>query len=171
MTQGEGRKNLSALGDPSSSAWEIENPGRLKAPPALLNWKTVNEKMPWNIVLLLGGGFALAKGSEVRKPRPLAGPLDADPVAGKEAPCLHPTQDPPGGWSLGSGRRDRLEIRLREEEETQALRTSACYGSQSQRKGGLPWWAGTICSQFQPCLTSLQQPHPLPGGECNSFRE
>uniref|UniRef100_A0A8C0KCY0 Solute carrier family 13 member 2 n=1 Tax=Canis lupus dingo TaxID=286419 RepID=A0A8C0KCY0_CANLU len=36
----------------------------LKAPPALLNWKTVNEKMPWNIVLLLGGGFALAKGSE-----------------------------------------------------------------------------------------------------------
>ncbi|KAK2493795.1 hypothetical protein MC885_021092 [Smutsia gigantea] len=39
-------------------------PGRLKAPPALLSWKTVNEKMPWNIVLLLGGGFALAKGSE-----------------------------------------------------------------------------------------------------------
>uniref|UniRef100_A0A452U6F0 Solute carrier family 13 member 2 n=1 Tax=Ursus maritimus TaxID=29073 RepID=A0A452U6F0_URSMA len=36
----------------------------LKAPPALLNWKTVNEKMPWNIVILLGGGFALAKGSE-----------------------------------------------------------------------------------------------------------
>ncbi|XP_004450007.1 solute carrier family 13 member 2 isoform X2 [Dasypus novemcinctus] len=42
-----------------------ENPGTLKAPPALLNWKTVNEKMPWNIVFLLGGGFALAKGSEV----------------------------------------------------------------------------------------------------------
>ncbi|XP_029783814.1 solute carrier family 13 member 2 [Suricata suricatta] len=41
-----------------------EKPGRLKAPPALLNWKTVNEKMPWNIVFLLGGGFALAKGSE-----------------------------------------------------------------------------------------------------------
>ncbi|KAM6174218.1 solute carrier family 13 member 2 [Erethizon dorsatum] len=41
-----------------------ENPGKLKAPPALLTWKTVNEKMPWNIVLLLGGGFALAKGSE-----------------------------------------------------------------------------------------------------------
>ncbi|XP_037350001.1 solute carrier family 13 member 2 [Talpa occidentalis] len=39
-------------------------PGKLKAPPALLDWKTVNEKMPWNIVFLLGGGFALAKGSE-----------------------------------------------------------------------------------------------------------
>ncbi|XP_075052902.1 solute carrier family 13 member 2 [Mixophyes fleayi] len=33
-------------------------------PPALLDWKTVNQKMPWNIVILLGGGFALAKGSE-----------------------------------------------------------------------------------------------------------
>uniref|UniRef100_A0A452HRQ4 Uncharacterized protein n=1 Tax=Gopherus agassizii TaxID=38772 RepID=A0A452HRQ4_9SAUR len=32
--------------------------------PALLDWKTVNQKMPWNIVILLGGGFALAKGSE-----------------------------------------------------------------------------------------------------------
>ncbi|KAM8818269.1 solute carrier family 13 member 2 [Rhynchonycteris naso] len=39
-------------------------PGKVKAPPALLNWKTVNEKMPWNIVFLLGGGFALAKGSD-----------------------------------------------------------------------------------------------------------
>ncbi|KAM4843883.1 solute carrier family 13 member 2 isoform 2-T2 [Thomomys bottae] len=41
-----------------------DKPGKLKAPPALLTWKTVNEKMPWNIVFLLGGGFALAKGSE-----------------------------------------------------------------------------------------------------------
>ncbi|XP_045692811.1 solute carrier family 13 member 2 [Phyllostomus hastatus] len=41
-----------------------EKPGKLKAPPALLNWKTVNEKMPWNIMILLGGGFALARGSE-----------------------------------------------------------------------------------------------------------
>ncbi|XP_001368657.1 solute carrier family 13 member 2 [Monodelphis domestica] len=37
---------------------------KFKAPPALLNWNTVNKKMPWNIVFLLGGGFALAKGSE-----------------------------------------------------------------------------------------------------------
>ncbi|XP_041664797.1 solute carrier family 13 member 2-like [Cheilinus undulatus] len=34
------------------------------APPPLLNWDIVHEKMPWNIVLLLGGGFALAQGSE-----------------------------------------------------------------------------------------------------------
>ncbi|KAM6911408.1 Na(+)/citrate cotransporter-like isoform 2-T2 [Lycodopsis pacificus] len=31
--------------------------------PALLTWQVTQEKMPWNIVLLLGGGFALAKGS------------------------------------------------------------------------------------------------------------
>uniref|UniRef100_A0A8C3W450 Solute carrier family 13 member 2 n=1 Tax=Catagonus wagneri TaxID=51154 RepID=A0A8C3W450_9CETA len=39
-------------------------PGKLKPPPALLNWNVVKEKLPWNIVILLGGGFALAKGSE-----------------------------------------------------------------------------------------------------------
>ncbi|XP_041097220.1 solute carrier family 13 member 5 isoform X2 [Polyodon spathula] len=31
----------------------------------LLSWEVVHKKMPWSIVLLLGGGFALAKGSEV----------------------------------------------------------------------------------------------------------
>ncbi|XP_036379559.1 solute carrier family 13 member 5-like [Megalops cyprinoides] len=31
---------------------------------ALLTWRVVQKKLPWNIVLLLGGGFALAKGSE-----------------------------------------------------------------------------------------------------------
>ncbi|NXH47649.1 S13A2 protein, partial [Dicaeum eximium] len=35
-----------------------------QAPPPLLEWKVVQQKMPWNIVLLLGGGFALARGSE-----------------------------------------------------------------------------------------------------------
>ncbi|NXX66324.1 S13A2 protein, partial [Spizella passerina] len=38
---------------------------KFRAPPPLLDWKVVQEKMPWNIVFLLGGGFALAKGSEV----------------------------------------------------------------------------------------------------------
>ncbi|XP_076831932.1 Na(+)/citrate cotransporter isoform X2 [Brachyhypopomus gauderio] len=40
--------------------WPPADPG-----PALLTWKVAQKKMPWNIVLLLGGGFALAKGSEV----------------------------------------------------------------------------------------------------------
>ncbi|XP_026874221.2 solute carrier family 13 member 5a isoform X2 [Electrophorus electricus] len=31
---------------------------------SLLTWQVVQKKMPWSIVLLLGGGFALAKGSE-----------------------------------------------------------------------------------------------------------
>ncbi|XP_060902634.1 Na(+)/citrate cotransporter [Labrus mixtus] len=33
--------------------------------PRLLTWKVVQKKLPWGIVLLLGGGFALAKGSEI----------------------------------------------------------------------------------------------------------
>ena len=33
--------------------------------PPLLTWKVAQKKLPWGIVLLLGGGFALAKGSEV----------------------------------------------------------------------------------------------------------
>ncbi|NWV81063.1 S13A2 protein, partial [Dasyornis broadbenti] len=37
---------------------------KFRAPPPLLDWKVVHQKMPWNIVFLLGGGFALAKGSE-----------------------------------------------------------------------------------------------------------
>ncbi|XP_025031925.1 solute carrier family 13 member 2 isoform X2 [Python bivittatus] len=49
-----------------SSRGQLEgSPGQVCAPPALLDWATVNRQMPWNIVILLGGGFALAKGSEV----------------------------------------------------------------------------------------------------------
>ncbi|XP_060791222.1 solute carrier family 13 member 2 [Neoarius graeffei] len=40
-------------------------PKKPKAPPALLEWQVVHERMPWNIILLLGGGYALATGSEV----------------------------------------------------------------------------------------------------------
>nr|XP_009663861.1 PREDICTED: solute carrier family 13 member 2 [Struthio camelus australis] len=43
---------------------ETNSKPKIPVPPALLDWKTVHKKMPWNIVFLLGGGFALAKGSE-----------------------------------------------------------------------------------------------------------
>ncbi|NXV83172.1 S13A2 protein, partial [Atlantisia rogersi] len=52
---------------PSDVYSRDERPGcrpKIRAPPALLDWKVVHQKMPWNIVFLLGGGFALAKGSE-----------------------------------------------------------------------------------------------------------
>uniref|UniRef100_A0A671QLX6 Solute carrier family 13 member 2-like n=1 Tax=Sinocyclocheilus anshuiensis TaxID=1608454 RepID=A0A671QLX6_9TELE len=55
----------SANDERDEEAEEVEE-GKFKpGTPTLLNWKVVNERMPWNIVLLLGGGFALAKGSEV----------------------------------------------------------------------------------------------------------
>ena len=34
-------------------------------PSMLLDWKTVKIKMPWDIVLLISGGFALAETTEV----------------------------------------------------------------------------------------------------------
>ncbi|XP_054703306.1 solute carrier family 13 member 2 [Grus americana] len=43
---------------------QTSSKSKIQPPPALLDWKTVHQKMPWNIVFLLGGGFALAKGSE-----------------------------------------------------------------------------------------------------------
>ncbi|XP_054907370.1 solute carrier family 13 member 2 [Poeciliopsis prolifica] len=50
---------------PSWSGYGFTEAGkRIKAPPTLLNWQVVHERMPWNIILLLGGGFALAAGSE-----------------------------------------------------------------------------------------------------------
>lgn len=39
-------------------------PSRSKPGDRILDWKTAN-RLPWNIVLLFGGGFALAKGFEV----------------------------------------------------------------------------------------------------------
>lgn len=32
--------------------------------PALLTWKVVQQKLPWGLIFLLGGGFALAEGSK-----------------------------------------------------------------------------------------------------------
>ncbi|KAM9348133.1 solute carrier family 13 member 2-like [Symphorus nematophorus] len=50
---------------PKCGGYGYNDAGKLvKAPKTLLNWQVVQERMPWNIVLLLGGGFALAAGSE-----------------------------------------------------------------------------------------------------------
>ncbi|KAM4795671.1 Na(+)/citrate cotransporter [Rhinophrynus dorsalis] len=50
------------------SSFDLEDPDEeqkdsfVSAP--LLTWKVVHKHMPWSIVILLGGGFALAKGSD-----------------------------------------------------------------------------------------------------------
>ncbi|NWI57508.1 S13A2 protein, partial [Calyptomena viridis] len=49
----------------NNSREQTDGRSKFQAPPPLLDWKVVHKKMPWNIVFLLGGGFALAKGSEV----------------------------------------------------------------------------------------------------------
>lgn len=50
---------------PSFGGYGYNDEGKkVNAPKTLLSWKVVHERMPWNIILLLGGGFALAKGSE-----------------------------------------------------------------------------------------------------------
>ncbi|CAG0889918.1 unnamed protein product [Darwinula stevensoni] len=38
--------------------------GPSESSEALLNWRVVHEKLPWGVVLLLGGGFAMAEASE-----------------------------------------------------------------------------------------------------------
>ncbi|KAL2094596.1 hypothetical protein ACEWY4_009315 [Coilia grayii] len=55
--------------DSDSESGEEDNKAKklgnaLKPPPPLLTWDLVHERMPWHIVLLLGGGFALASASE-----------------------------------------------------------------------------------------------------------
>lgn len=42
----------------------LRNRGSGKATNALLNWKIVHEKLPWGLVLLIGGGFAMASASK-----------------------------------------------------------------------------------------------------------
>ncbi|XP_072521414.1 Na(+)/citrate cotransporter-like isoform X1 [Salminus brasiliensis] len=51
----------------NTGSLDITGRRKWKAPPTLLQWELVQKKMPWNIMLLLGGSFALARGCEVSK--------------------------------------------------------------------------------------------------------
>ncbi|XP_026154393.1 solute carrier family 13 member 5 [Mastacembelus armatus] len=48
----------------SRRTFDTAHPQTVGPTPPLLTWKVAQKKLPWGIVLLLGGGFALAKGSE-----------------------------------------------------------------------------------------------------------
>ncbi|XP_043566671.1 solute carrier family 13 member 3-like isoform X2 [Chiloscyllium plagiosum] len=47
-----------------SLKWWFDPKASGKMNPPLLNWKKIQKDLPWNVVLLLGGGFAIAKGCE-----------------------------------------------------------------------------------------------------------
>ena len=34
----------------------------IESSPSILNWKLVERKLPWGVILIFGGGFALAEG-------------------------------------------------------------------------------------------------------------
>lgn len=155
-----------APGDPPSSAWGVGNPGKLKAPPALLTWDIVKKKMPWNIVILLGGGFALAKGSEVRDPTPSPAPVVGDPVTEKEGPCFSRTRGsltPHVGapwWAEPPQQLERQVRALSEGEKTQGPLPVGC--SKPKRRQDFSGREGLYSGPPRP------SPHPLPHGECRS---
>lgn len=35
------------------------------APDMIMDWKTFQDKMPWGMILLVGGGFAIAEATQV----------------------------------------------------------------------------------------------------------
>ncbi|XP_061196491.1 Na(+)/citrate cotransporter-like [Saccostrea echinata] len=50
---------------PTVIPWRFSGKHHSKSVPALLPWKAAEKMVPWGVVLLLGGGFALAHGSKV----------------------------------------------------------------------------------------------------------
>ena len=47
----------------------LDTPPVRPVPPTLLDWPTVNKQMPWSVIILLGGGFALAEACKVSRIR------------------------------------------------------------------------------------------------------
>jgi sodium-dependent dicarboxylate transporter 2/3/5 len=50
---------------PFCNSGETPTVANLAPAPALLHWSAVQTRMPWSIILLFGGGFALAKATDV----------------------------------------------------------------------------------------------------------
>lgn len=53
-----------AIGIPALLFLIPADPWHLGKSPALLEWKTIQQKVPWGVIILLGGGFSLAAGAE-----------------------------------------------------------------------------------------------------------
>ncbi|XP_051887162.1 solute carrier family 13 member 3 isoform X2 [Pristis pectinata] len=48
-----------------SLKWWFNPEASRKTNPSLLTWTKIQSNLPWNVILLLGGGYAIAKGCEV----------------------------------------------------------------------------------------------------------
>ncbi|KAF4516897.1 hypothetical protein B566_EDAN011242 [Ephemera danica] len=50
---------------PADLKWLSLKPTKFTSSPPLLNWQVTESKLPWGLILLLGGGFAMAEASKV----------------------------------------------------------------------------------------------------------
>ncbi|XP_038187203.1 solute carrier family 13 member 3 isoform X2 [Arvicola amphibius] len=69
----------------------------------LLSWKKAQETVPWNIILLLGGGFAMAKGCEAIRLRVHPLYLMIPGTVGCSYAFMLPVSTPPNSIAFASG--------------------------------------------------------------------
>ena len=43
----------------------LSDTSEIEPAPGLLDWKTVHKKMAWDVIIILGGGFAMATACQV----------------------------------------------------------------------------------------------------------